>query len=311
MSIDKLEDKIRDFINSGRTQRSILKDSSAWNKLCSSLDLIGDTQLAIEAYPGLVGTQDTGASYLIIYGILQTLLLQQDAAKGIGGVLDIKVKLPRELNEIRVVRNSAAGHPVFQKENGQSKSCFITRMSVSPISFQLMTVFSDDRDYEFHTISIPPLIKNQEKYLAEILEKVVVELKRRESEHRNMHKEEKLIDIFPKSLRYHFSKVLEATSYKKDYVLGKINIEVVSDALKELKEALSARGEWNERDSIGYHFELIEYPLQRLISYFSEEDHMNEKEAFIFASFIIEQVDSLKEIVVEVDEEYESEIQKG
>lgn len=170
MIISKLESNIRDLINSARTQRILLNDPESWNTLCSSLDLIGDSQLAIEAYPGLCATRDTGASYLIIYGILQTLLLQQDAAKNIASALDIKIKLPNELNKIRIIRNSAAGHPTAQKENEVTKSCFITRMSVSTASFQLMTVYSDDREYEFRTISVPELVRLQEEYLKEILE---------------------------------------------------------------------------------------------------------------------------------------------
>lgn len=134
MTISQLEERIREFINSGRKQSALLVDSSKWNKLCSSLDLIGDTELAILSYPSLCSTQDNGASYLIIYGILQTLLLQQDATKNISDSLEIKVKLPKPLEDIRIIRNSAAGHPGQQRENGLSKSCFITRMSISPTS---------------------------------------------------------------------------------------------------------------------------------------------------------------------------------
>ena len=97
MSIQSLEDRIRGFINSGRRQSILLKTPDAWNKLCSSLDLIGDTQLAIESYPQLHNVKDDGASYLIVYGILQALLLQQNAAKHIGDSLGIKVKLPKDL----------------------------------------------------------------------------------------------------------------------------------------------------------------------------------------------------------------------
>ncbi len=138
MSIQSIEDRIREFINSGRRQYILLQSPRTWNRLCSSLDLIGDTQLAIDSYPKFNSEQEEGAIYLIIYGILQTFLLQQNAAKDIAAALNIKVKLPKKLNDIRVIRNSASGHPTRQKENGFSKSCFITRMSISPsVSFQI------------------------------------------------------------------------------------------------------------------------------------------------------------------------------
>lgn len=307
MSIDKYEDRIREFINSGRKQSALLNDVSIWNKLCSSLDLIGDTQLAIESYPQFHDFEDHGASYLVLYGILQTLLLQQDAAKHIGDALGIKVKRPKELENIRVIRNSAAGHPGHQKENGLSKSCFITRMSISPVSFQLMTAYSGDKDYEFSTISIPPLIKIQEQYLSVILKKVVSELERQELEHRKMHNKNKLVDIFPQTLRYHFSKIFEATSRDGMFSLGSINLNVISDCLENVKAELSSRGEWDVYEAIDYHYDLIDYPLHRLKAFFDGKDDINEKDAYIYASFLSDQMDSLKEIIVEIDEKYESE----
>ena len=138
--IGKLESRVRDFINSTRRQFILLKKSADWNTLCSALDIVGDTQLAIDSYPQFHKTKDDGAIYLLIYGILQGLLLQQNAAKNIGRVLGFKVKLPKQLNDIRVIRNGAAGHPMSQKENGLSRSCFISRGTILPKSFQLMTI---------------------------------------------------------------------------------------------------------------------------------------------------------------------------
>jgi len=306
MSIEKYEDRIREFINSGRKQSTLLSDTPKWNKLCSSLDLIGDTQLAIESYPQFHDFKDYGAIYLVLYGILQTLLLQQDAAKHIGDALGIKVKRPKELEKIRVIRNSAAGHPGHQKENGLSKSSFITRTSISPVSFQLMTVYSGDKDYEFSTITIPPLLKIQEQYLSVILKKVVSELERQELEHRKMHNENKLVDIFPKTLRYHFSKIFEATSSDGMFSLGSINLNVISDCLENIKSGLSSRGEWGVYEAIDYHYDLIDYPLYRLKAFFNGEDDIDEKDAFIYASFLSDQMDSPKEIIIEIDEKYDS-----
>lgn len=90
MTVTNLEDRIREFINNGRKQSALLKDLTIWNKLCSSLDVIGDTQLAIQAHSQLKNIKGDGASYLIIYGTLQAMLLQQDALKHISDALNIK-----------------------------------------------------------------------------------------------------------------------------------------------------------------------------------------------------------------------------
>ena len=80
-TISELERQIRDFINQARRQHALLKDSGAWNQLCSSLDVIGDTELAFDAYDEAPDTDDAGATYILVYGVLQALVLQQDAVR--------------------------------------------------------------------------------------------------------------------------------------------------------------------------------------------------------------------------------------
>lgn len=304
--IHDLEDRIRDFINSGRRHSNLLRDSATWNKLCSSLDLIGDTQIAIDAYPQLFSVKEQGVSYLIVYGILQTLLLQQDAAKHIGDALNIKVMLPKDLQEIRVIRNNAAGHPSYQRENGLSKSSFIARMSISSTGFELMTVYSGDKDYEMRHVAIPSLIEKQQVYLGEILSKVIAELEKQEMEHRAMHKDKKLVDIFPPTISYHFSKIYEATYSRDSFFLGTPNLAIIAKCVESFKDELSIRDEWGVYESIDYHYELIDYPLKRLESYFKGDDSINEKDTYIYASFLSDQLKSIQEIAKELDEEYES-----
>lgn len=306
--IKTLESQIRDHINGARRQSEIMKQSANWNKLCSALDVVGDTELAIEAYPSLCTNQTDGANYLVVYGVLQTLLLQQDAAKHIAEALGLKgIKLPKQLNEIRITRNNAAGHPTSQKENGSYKSCFISRFSLSPISFQMVTSFSDSSDHKFTTVSIPSLLAVQKKYVAELLQEVVNELEKQEKEHREMHKDNKLADIFPQTLSYHLSKIYEATYTVQSFSLGKINLNLLVNILESFKSSLEERSEWSVSDSINFHYEQLEYPMEQLASYFNNDSVLNEKDAYIFTSFVEKQFSELLVIAKEIDEDYEKE----
>ncbi len=47
MKISDLEVRIRYQINKTRKQYFLFKDSKGWNQLCSALDIIGDTELAL------------------------------------------------------------------------------------------------------------------------------------------------------------------------------------------------------------------------------------------------------------------------
>lgn len=306
--VRELESEIRDYINSSRRQLKIMENMANWNKLCSALDLIGDTALAIEAYPSLCSTSNDGASYLIVYGILQTLLLQQDAAKHIADALGLKnIKPPKQLDEIRVIRNGAAGHPTSQKENGAYKSCFISRFSLSPISFQMVTYLSDSSEPRSTTVSIPALLEIQKTYIAELLQQVADELKNQEMEHRNMHKDNRLQDIFPQTLSYHLNKIYEGTYTQQAFILGKTNLDIVTNVLGNFKNTLEARSEWRGNDSINFHYEQLKYALYQLKQYFAGDSTFNEKDAYIFVSFVEKQLNELIAIAKDIDREYESE----
>lgn len=278
-----------------------------WNKLCSALDLIGDTALAIEAYPSLCSTSDDGANYLIVYGILQTLLLQQDAAKHIADALGLKnIKRPKQLDEVRVIRNGAAGHPASQKENGAYKSCVISRFSLSPTSFQMVTYLSDSSEHRSTSVNIPTLLETQKTYIAELLQQVVDELKNQEMEHRDMHKDNKLQDIFPQTLSYYLSKIYEGTYTQQAFILGKVNLNIVADILDKFKNTLEARSEWRENNSINFYYDHLEYALYQLKQYFTGNSTFNEKDAYIFVSFVEKQLNELIAIAKDIDREYES-----
>ena len=48
LKVQKLEETVRDHINTHRYQSVLIEDSESWDQICSSLDVIGDTILAIK-----------------------------------------------------------------------------------------------------------------------------------------------------------------------------------------------------------------------------------------------------------------------
>lgn len=307
MDINQLEDRIREFINTHRMQSVLLLDLEKWNQLCSSLDLIGDTELAIQSYPILCLWQDKiqnqGASYLIIYGILQTLLLQQDAAKKIGDCLKITVKPPSQLENIRAIRNSAVGHPIYQKEYGITRSCFIIRHSVNPLVFELIKAYAENKKDETIFVNIPELISLQKQYLSEFLQKVIFELEKQEMEHKKKYSDQKLVDLLP--LNYHFGKVSESVDHSEKFQIGNINVITIEQCVDNFKAELLRRGEWDS-DSIGYHYDKIIYAITELKRYFGfGGSKLNEIDAYIFAFFLHKEVNYLRDIAKIIDEDYE------
>ena len=87
--ITDLEQHIRGLINAPRKHRAIFGDSAEYHKLCSCLDVIGDTELAFHAYEEMPDDPAPGSSYVLAYGLLQALVLQQDAVRHRGNQADL------------------------------------------------------------------------------------------------------------------------------------------------------------------------------------------------------------------------------
>jgi hypothetical protein len=72
------------------------------------------------------------------------------------------------------------------------------------------------------------------------------------------------------------------------------------------KETLIARGDLIEGGGAAYEIELVEYPIAELECYFDRgrESHLNSRDANIFASFVKAQVEQLRALAKEIDEDY-------
>jgi hypothetical protein len=309
-TISELEGQIRDFINNPRKQHILLQDRAEWNKLCSSLDVIGDTELAIAAYIEDIHAPATdGQKYLILYGILQMLFVQQDAVKHMAEALGLQYEDDPLLSHIRELRNDSIGHPT-KRGQGKGKSFnFITRISMSRSGFTLMTTYPD-KDPVFTHVNVPQLIHDQRETLRKALIEAIERLKSEEMEHRKKHRDEKLVDAFPQTLTYYFEKISEAIHGGNFPQFGALHVDLVSEAIERFKTMLTTRGFLNAYDPISYHLELVEYPLAELKKYFDaqHDSKLNAKDAYIFLSFIRKQVDLLKQIAIEIDEEYATDI---
>ena len=63
-TLHQLELEIREYINHPRVQHGIMRDRRDWMQLCASFDVIGDSQLAIDAYSASTIDRGSGLAYL-------------------------------------------------------------------------------------------------------------------------------------------------------------------------------------------------------------------------------------------------------
>ena len=132
--------KIRDLINSSRKQNILLQDNILWHMLCSCMDTVEDTELALESFLKLdTDSYDEGRNYLRIYGAMQALYVQQEAVKNLHESLQIPYTEDSSIEKIRHIRIDAAGHPT---NRGKKKAFnFINRSTLTPNSFELLTFY--------------------------------------------------------------------------------------------------------------------------------------------------------------------------
>lgn len=304
--IPALENQIRGYINRARIRHVLLQDTISWNQLCSSLDVIGDTELCFDAYDNADAPSEAGSIYLLVYGVLQALILQQDAVRHLAEALGIPFVPDPLLSEIREVRNSSAGHPT--KRHGEPRSHFISRISMSKNGFQLMTAYAAHGPGEFKWVDIPKLIAEQRSRLCALMTGVVGVLAERDREHRAMFNNEKLVDSFHAGIDYDFEKLFECVHGNKPIELGGLHVRLIRGAVERFRASLTARGSSGAYDSVEYHLRLIEYPLEELAHYFQspESSRLSERDAFIFVHFAQDQLEELRKMAAEIDADYQA-----
>jgi hypothetical protein len=305
--IDELEQQIRDFINNPRKRHALLQDTAAWNMLCSCLDTVGDTELAISTYEQSSNPPTVGDTYLLAYGVLQALFIQQDAVENLCQALVIDYVPDKLLKEIRDIRNDSTGHPTKRGGGKGLAYIFIGRASLTKEGFDLMTTYPDDRRPLFRHVSIKSLIKDQRDLVQKALTEVLRKLKEEEANHRAKYRDQRLMEVFPSTLGYYFEKIGGAIDRSEPGDFGTMHIRLVSEVVEAFKERLKERGALQAYDSVVDLIELIEYPIQELTKYFAGQSTLNEKGAHIFSFFVYKHIEELKSIAKEIDEDYNSE----
>jgi hypothetical protein len=300
--------KLRDLVNEPRTQRYLARNRAKWNKLCSAMDVIEDTAMAVRSYSSQEDTRDKGKLYLLTYGILQALTVQRDAVFDLCDALDsnrCQGEFPG-LDGVRAVRLSVAGHPTKKQREGDGPY-HLVQMSLGLGSFEVVS--HSPVGPKFSYVDIANLIQRQSHELARILGGVIDDMKAVDAEHKAKFRGHKLEAVFPNTLSYSFEKIYEHIRGGHLAAMGVWGIEEVSKTLAEYRRALEARDiQIDTYDSIKYLYNLLSFPMDQLTCYLRKENSQiqNEKTAGIFAFFIEKHVEELKVIAKEIDKNFGS-----
>lgn len=300
---------IRDFINwgSGREKQSLIRQCANWHQLCSCMDVIEDSELAIEkCVSGDLISTDDGMRYLILYGLLQALFIQQDAVNNLAKALSINNDYDpnknQHLKHIRDIRNLSIGHPTKKRSGKSTIYSFIPRWSISCSRFTLIRHCSDGSENS-EDVDVIGLIETQRKEHRRALKQVLDKLHEEDKNHKDEFKEIRLTDNFT-TTNYALQKMFDAIESVSLQQLGCWGVDHLSDSIDNFVMALDEREEPHE--NFYYHINKSKYALERLKTYFemNEESELTDEGAEIFTSFVGQQIKRLKEIAEEIDDTY-------
>ena len=311
--ITDLEEQIRQLINAPRKHQMIFKDPVEFHKLCSCLDVIGDTELALHAYEDMSNDRSPGSNYILAYGFLQALFLQQDAVSHLYEALQLP---PSESNplltEIRELRNDAIGHPTKRGRGKGKRFSYISRISISRTGFTLMTVEPNKDPPMFRDVRFKVLLEVQHTELEKALFALLQALRKEDMEHRKKFRNEKLAELFPATLTYYFEKVYEAARESGGgWEFGTLHISLIGGVIEKFRTTLDRRQIAGAYSGVEYQLKRLAYPLAELDEYFKEKGagRLNANDAEIFIFFLQEEMLVLKKMACELDADYAAEPQ--
>ncbi|MCP4978283.1 MAG: hypothetical protein GY931_19215 [Maribacter sp.] len=304
--IGELDEAVRKHINTHRYQVDLLKDSSNWNQICSSLDVIGDTIYAIGSYEAADFPKDYGLQYIYTYGLLQALFLQQDAIRHLSEAFGIELASSQILLDIRGIRNASIGHPTKQKQKGTRFYNHISRVSMSKAGFDLLR-YSEPREYDMVNVDIPTMVREQLSEIITGYTEIANKLSEADRMHKEKYKDSLLQDVFPSAMGYFFEKIGQGIWSRSsgDRAFGQSNLRMLKETYEKFETTLNERNELSEYTE----FDLGEYfhAVKRLDEYLSgDNDLLNEIDARIYWTYLRNEHSSFVQIAKEIDEHYQS-----
>lgn len=298
--IDQAERSIRDRINDPRLRFKLTQNHKAWNQVVSSLDAIGDTEYAFTAFlahaPG-----STGEGYLFLYGVLQALVIQQDAVRHLTEALGKTASDDPRLREARRIRVEAAGHPT---KKDRPKGTLVTshqvgRFTIGQHGFMMLT-FDENGYARSEDVDLRKVITDQRGAIAEMLESLDAQLAHDDRELRLAHKGDRLAALFPDTLGYSFEKLHDGIF--NAHPLGAPSLQHVKEVIATFGAALEKRGlSVSAYSGVKDWYTEIEQPLAELEAFFEGRSQLHPQILSIVASHVKDQVALLKEMATEID----------
>lgn len=239
--------QIRDTVNRGVFLHNIERHGFQWDMVSASLDVLGDTQLAIEAFQerrGDIGG-GVGHGYLEAYGLFQAMFLQQDALTNLAEGLNlarVRVRKNPDYSYVRNLRNTYFGHPTKRTSGGKVTFHGITRISVGTMSLQGWTF----PNFRTENIDVSQVLKRHESSTRATLKSIYEETLNKGKAYMSRFTEEVPISDHI----YEFEKLYTwALGSKNGAAMAPASVEILDKELVTIERGITAR--YHRADQVG------------------------------------------------------------
>jgi hypothetical protein len=199
------------FISEFSKRLPMVRSSADWHRLCTAMDVVEDTEAAKGSFVrfGLQGPtryQDIGETYLRLYGVLNSIYLQQQAVvliakySNCGDLASLKRRLDK--SEIVTLRHKVASHNLECLEDGSIKTYMTSRFELEDTAVATLDEIDKYRTYDlkecirsFDAIIIEEILLSTSRILTKIRtgSDGKAEIKRLLFHYRNLLKDKKYI----------------------------------------------------------------------------------------------------------------------
>ncbi|HEY3397843.1 MAG TPA: hypothetical protein VGM19_09335 [Armatimonadota bacterium] len=330
MPIERLVAQIRDIVNCSEVRYRASRGFSAFAKLCTCMDTIGDTEQAIGAFTVDSRGQSYGLSYLMIYGLFQAYVIQQDAVLNLCDALREALGSPFQhrrdgypgLNDVRALRVQIVGHPTLQgrKKKGPASYHSISRAQIGRDSITVLSEHEAGEKREFHQVFYRETTEKQAEGIASILQAVLDELRAWHDAHRAEYRESRLTSIFPEDYGDRFYDMQAAIRGEFPLSTGASSFEAVCQIMDGYEAELDRRGLAIEAyPGVQVAYEELRHPISMLRAFFEQgsmgsvcADEVAMKRAEIMTHFVEDRIAGLRDMAREIDDDYaRSDVEEG
>ncbi|MFQ3576281.1 MAG: hypothetical protein SNJ77_07595 [Cytophagales bacterium] len=275
-----------------------------YNQTFTSIDLIEDSQIAIEEFESAESLEKQGRSTLLIYGLLQSLFLQQDGLYHLYKcVVDENIKQTDFFEifsfdkDIREVRNDIAGHPTNRKN---TEFYFIAK---GPISKDRFTYAGYTPTFRKVEVDLKTFILKQKEFTKNVLQKVQENISKKIEMKKGEHKNKSLKEMIVGADR-NILLIYRGIRDDKRNFQGEWGISGLKSAIDEIREELNKRYNQNLPSGISESFRLIDYIMHRFNQWWNDNTLLGNNDAEIFLDSLENQLKELEKMLIEIDKKF-------